>query len=97
MLVLLIAVAKAELSEVVALIDLGKDYLLWLKSLIKAYRQLRVANLGNIIILLSSSLEVDLVWLLFLQAGRQFDSLGSLFLVLEKGTPGAFRSFGAVA
>ena len=45
MLVLLIAVAKAELSEVVALIDLGKDYLLWLKSLIKAYRQLRVANL----------------------------------------------------
>lgn len=45
MLVLFIAVAEAELSEVIALIDLGKDNLLWLESLIKTYRQLRVANL----------------------------------------------------
>ena len=45
MLVLLIAVAEAELSEVIALIYLGKDDFLWLKSLVKTDRQLRVANL----------------------------------------------------
>ena len=45
MLVLFIAVAEAELSEGVALIYFGKDNLLWLESLIKADRQLRVANL----------------------------------------------------
>lgn len=70
MLVLPVSVAQAELSEVVALIDLGEDDLLRLKCLIEADGQLRVAHLGDIIILLCPLFEVDLVWLLFLLDGR---------------------------